>query len=186
VNKQQAASNKVAFTDIETTGLLDPEGEERIIEVAVIQHDLDTGALIREFVWRSNPMRKIGIKAFKVHGISLDDLAKEPTFDLIAPAIRGSIEPCVLAVAHNGDFFDFPFLQRELTRCGQRMTVPKTYDTMVQARWATGNGKNPKLAELALCLDIEYNPKEAHGALYDTRVLAACFFEAKRIGWVKI
>jgi DNA polymerase III subunit epsilon len=171
----------VTFADIETTG--GNEVNERIVETCLIQFDLDTGQEIKPWVWRHNPMCKINAKAQKVHGIKLDDLAAEPTFDVHAPLIRGVIEPSALLVAHNGDDFDFDFLQRECTRVGHRIQMPKTFDTMKQARWATANGKNPRLGELATCLDVPYDPSQAHGAEYDVRVMAACFFEARRIGW---
>lgn len=171
----------VNFLDLETTGVNEPE--QRIIEVCCQLYDLDTEEHKKTFLWRSNPLRKIEAKAQKVHGISLADLEKEPTWDLVAPHVAGAIQPCVLAVAHNGDFFDFPFLQREFARVRQGCTFPKTFDTMTQARWATHNGKNPKLGELATCLDIPYDPSQAHSAEYDVSIMAKCFFEGRRIGW---
>jgi DNA polymerase-3 subunit epsilon len=174
----------ITFGDIETTGVNLPE--ERIIETCLIQFDLATEAEIKAWTWRHNPMCKIQAKAQKVHGIKLEDLAHEPTFDVHAPLIRGVIEPSVAFVAHNGDDFDVPFLQRECTRVGHRITFPRTFDTMKQARWATANGKNPRLGELAACLDVPYDPSKAHGAEYDVRVMAQCFFEARRIGWFSI
>jgi len=174
----------VTFGDLETTGVNEPD--ERIIETCLIQFDLDTEKELKAWLWRHNPMCKIQAKAQKVHGISLADLAAEPTFDVAAPAIRGVVEPSALFVAHNGDHFDFPFLQREMTRVGHRMQMPRTFDTMTQARWATGNGKNPRLGELAACLDIPYDPTRAHSAEYDVRIMAACFFEGRRLGWFTV
>lgn len=170
----------VTFGDIETTGVNEPD--ERIIETCLIQFDLDTEAEIKAWVWRHNPMCKIQAKAQKVHGISLADLATEPTFDVHAPLIRGVIEPSFLFVAHNGDDFDFPFLQRECTRVGHRISMCRTFDTMRNGRWACANGKNPRLGELATCLDVPYDPSKAHGAEYDVRIMAQCFFEGRRLG----
>jgi DNA polymerase III subunit epsilon len=174
----------ITFGDLETTGVNLPE--ERIIETCLIQFDLDTEKELKAWLWRSNPLCKIQAKAQKVHGITLADLANEPTFDVIAPAIRGVIEPSFAFVAHNLDEFDGPFLERELARVGQRITMPRGFDTMKMARWATANGKNPRLGELATCLDVPYDPTQAHGAEYDVRVMAQCFFEARRIGWFTI
>lgn len=171
----------ITFGDIETTGINEPD--ERIIEVCLMQYNLDTEALLKTWVWRCNPLVKIKPKAQKVHGISNADLANEPTFDVIAPAIRGVIEPSIGFVAHNGEDFDVPFLVRELARVGQPTRFPQTFDTMRQARWATPNGKNPRLGELATCLDIPYDPSKAHAAQYDVQVMADCFFAARRIGW---
>lgn len=176
----------VNFLDIEATGLNEPE--QRIIEHCSMLFDLDTEEQLKSYVWRCNPERKIEAKAQKVHGIKLEDLAHEPTFDVIAPFIRGTIEgpEIVLAVAHNGDDYDFPFLKRELERVGQRTKFPATFDTMKQARWATANGKIPRLGELAACLDVPYDPAKGHAAEYDVSVMAACFFEARRLGWFTV
>jgi DNA polymerase III subunit epsilon len=174
-------SRVITFGDIETTGLNEPE--HRIIETCLMQFDLDSGQHLKTWLWRSNPLRKIEAKAFKTHGIALADLENEPTFDIQAPAIRGVIEPSYCFVAHNGDDFDVPFLDRELARVGQRTNWPKTLDTMKQARWATALGKYPNLGELATCLDVPFDPAKAHGAAYDVAVMAKCFFEGRRIGY---
>jgi DNA polymerase-3 subunit epsilon len=174
----------ITFGDIESTGINEPQ--ERIIETCLIQFDLDSEAELKAWLWRSNPLCKIQPKAQKVHGITLADLANEPTFDIVAPAIRGVIEPSFMFVAHNGDDFDVPFIDRECTRVGQRINWPRTFDTMKMARWATANGKNPRLGELAKCLDVPYDPTKAHSAEYDVHVMAQCFFEARRIGWFTI
>jgi DNA polymerase-3 subunit epsilon len=171
----------ISFLDIETTGLNEPE--HRIIETGVVMYDYDTEEHIRSFVWRCNPQRSIGIKAQKVHGITLADLVNEPTWETVAPAIRGAIEPVFMAVAHNGKYFDFPFIEREMYRVGIHIRMPTLFDTMTEARWATANGKNPRLGELATCLDVPYDPAKAHGSLYDTEVMADCYFAARRIGW---
>jgi DNA polymerase-3 subunit epsilon len=174
----------INFLDLETTGLNEPE--ERVIETCCARFDLDTEQEIEIKTWRCNPMRKIGIKAQKVHGISLDMVANEPTWDLVAPEIAAKILGCVAAVAHNGDDFDFPFLDREFRRIGTILTWPQRFDTMKLARWATHNGKLPKLGELATTLDIPYDPNQAHAAEYDVRVMAKCFFEGRRLGFFKI
>lgn len=174
-------SRIIVFGDIETTGVNEPE--ERIIETCLMQFDLDTERHIKTWLWRCNPMRKINAKAQKIHGISLADLANEPTWDVVAPAIRGVIEPAYGFIAHNGDEFDVPFIDREMRRVGQHISWPKTFDTMKQARWATHNGKNPKLGELATCLDVEYDPSKAHAATYDVLVMAQSFFEGRRLGF---
>lgn len=171
----------ITFGDTETTGINEPQ--ERIIETCLMQFDLDTEEHIKTWLWRCNPMCKIQAKAQKVHGISLADLENEPTWDIVAPAIRGVIEPSCGFVAHNGDDFDVPFIDREMKRVGQNIVWPKTFDTMRQARWATANGKNPRLGELALALDVPYDPSSAHAAEYDVDVMANCFFAGRRLGW---
>ncbi|SFJ49229.1 DNA polymerase-3 subunit epsilon [Sphingomonas sp. NFR04] len=176
----------VNVCDTEGTGLNEPE--HRLIEICCRLYDLDTEELVKGFVWRCNPLRKIDASAQKVHGIRLDDLANEPTFDVIAPQVRGVIEhpEVVLVVAHNGDGYDFPFLKRELERVGQRTTWPATYDTMMKGRWATANGKLPRLQELATCCDVPYDRAKAHAAEYDVDVLAQCLFVGRRLNWFNL
>lgn len=176
-----AVTRLINFLDLETTGLNEPE--ERIVEACCMLYDFDTEEHKKTFTWRVNPLRKIGAKAQKVHGISLDMVANEPTWDLVAPHVAGAIQPAIMAVAHNGDDFDFPFLQREFARVRQGCVFPRTFDTMKLGRFATFNGKMPKLGELAACLDVPYDPSQAHAAEYDVSVMAKCFFEARRIGW---
>jgi DNA polymerase III subunit epsilon len=171
----------ITFGDTETTGLNEPN--ERIIETCLMQYDLDTEEHIKTWVWRSKPDCKIGAKAQKVHGISMADLVNEPDWSVVAPHIRGVIEPSIGFVAHNGDEFDIPFIDREMRRVGIIMRWPKTFDTMQQARWATHNGKLPRLGELAEALDVSYDPDQAHSAEYDVYVMAQSFFEGRRIGW---
>jgi DNA polymerase-3 subunit epsilon len=172
----------VNFLDLETTGINDPA--ERIIEACCSIYDLDTEEHKQTFTWRINPLGvKINAKAQKVHGISLDMLKNEPTWDLIAPHVAGTIQPASLVVAHNGDDFDFDFLRREFARVQQPCIWPRTFDTMKQARWATHHGKLPKLGELAASLDIPYDPTQAHAAEYDVGVMARCFFEGRRLGF---
>ncbi len=177
-------SRRVNFLDTETTGVNEPE--QRIIEYCGSIYDIDTRQKIQTYTWRMNPERKIEAKAQKVHGISLADLANEPTIEKIGHLIRGTIEPMYMCVAHNGDDFDFPFLTRELRRAGHATQFPKTFDTMVNARWATHNGKNPRLGELAACLDVDYDPAKAHAAEYDVDVMAQCFFRGVDLGFFEI
>lgn len=177
-------SRRINFLDTETTGLNEPD--ERIVEYCANIWDLDTREKIKVFNWRINPQRKIGAKAQKVHGISNADVENEPTYDQRAPLIKSTIEPMFMCVAHNGDHFDFPFIRREQQRVGQFTKFPLTFDTMTQARWATPYGKNPRLGELCMALDVPYDPSAAHAAEYDTDVMAAAFFKALDLGWFSI
>lgn len=171
----------VNFTDIETTGMNEPE--QRIVEVCSSLYDLDTEEHLKTMTWQINPMRKIEAKAQKAHGYTLDMLAGAPTWDIVAPAIRGTIEPVYMTVAHNGLWFDFPFLEREFGRVGHHFKWPIKFDTMTQGRWATATGKNPSLGELALCCDVEYDPAAAHKADYDVSVMSQCFFVGRKLGF---
>lgn len=174
----------VSFYDIETTGKNEPE--HRFVEATVMDFDLSTGAHIDTWTRRCNPERRIDVKAQQVHGITSADLENEPTFDALAPELINRLNRGDLTVAHNGDFFDFPFTIRELARVGKMFTFKRTFDTMVNARWAAAYGKIPRLGELCMALDIPYDPALAHSAEYDVGVMAKCFFEARRLGRFQI
>lgn len=174
----------INFLDIETTGLNEPD--HRIIEHCSMLFDLDTEAHLKTYTWRCNPMRKIDPKALKTHGITLAELENEPLFDAVAPLIRGTINTAYACVAHNGHFFDFDFIERECRRVGAPVAFPIKFDTMTEGRFATPLGKNPKLQELAECLDVEYDPAKAHAAQYDVEVMAQCFFTGRRLGWFNL
>lgn len=174
----------INFLDTETTGLNEPD--ERIIEYCAMLFDLDTEQHLKTYTWRCNPMRKIGAKAQKVHGIALADLENEPLFDAIAPLIRGTIDTAYAVVAHNGHYFDFDFIERECRRVGAPVRFPIKFDTMTEARFATPMGKLPKLEELAASLGIEYDRAKAHAAEYDVDVMQKCFFAARRLNWFKL
>lgn len=169
----------VTGIDIETTGLSAERGH-RIIEIACTLHDYSTGKILGKWEQRINPKRTIDPKAQAVHGISLEDLAEEPTWEEVAPKLIKLIKRTDLLVAHNGDGFDLPFILHETDRIGLELPDVATFDTMLEGTWATPDGKNPKLKELAEALGYVYDEKKAHSALYDVILMMQCFFKARR------
>lgn len=168
--------------DIETTGLSQEKGH-RIVEIAMICYDLSRKERLR-YVQRINPERSIEAKAQAVHGIALSDLAGKPKWEAVAPKIIGIFQKSSLLVAHNGDEFDLPFIVNELLRID--LTPPahlQAFDTMVNGRWATANGKLPSLRELCFACDVDYDPSKAHAADFDVDVMMASFFKGFDWGW---
>lgn len=176
-------SRLICFTDLETTGLLDPD--HRIIEAAVGLYDWVTEARIGVSTWRIDPLRKIDPKAVKTHGITNDDLAGKPTFDVVAPAIATELNRGSVIIAHNAPF-DHGFYKQEFHRVGHVMPAPLWYDTCEEGRWSTPYGTIPTLKKLCQCLDVPYDDEKSHGAEYDIEVLAQAFFEGRRLGWFNI
>lgn len=176
----------VTGLDLETTGLDWTEGE-RIIETALIVYEWPTMEERLRFVRRtSNEERKINPKAQKVHGISAGDLVGAPKFADIAKPIAKILRASKVVFAHNGASFDFPFLLHELQRCGLTLPASTVYfDTMLEARWATYNGKMPSLGELCFALGVHYDPAKAHAADYDVGVMAQCFKRGFDLGYYK-
>lgn len=164
-----------AGLDIETTGLEQTEGH-RIIEIALSVYDLSTAAKVGQYLTRVNPQRGIDPKAQEVHGITFEELAAEPLWDVVAPKVHAILARCKYVVAHNGEVFDVPFIAGELMRVGLPMPELGVVDTMVQARWATADGALPNLGALCFACGVDYDKSKAHSALYDVDVMMQCFF----------
>lgn len=164
--------------DTETSGLLAPE--HRFVEVCLIQYDYDpaTGwATERDvYVQRIDPQRPIDAEAQRVHGISPSDLVGKPKWDEVAPILVGKLDQCDVVVGHNELDFDLPFLIKELERINVELPNFTPFDTMIEGRWATGEGKAPNLKELCWASGETYIDAEAHAAEYDVRRMMGCFF----------
>lgn len=175
---------KLLFLDTETTGLKQDKGA-KIIELAFLTYDLDTRALLDVWVQRFNPQIPIEPGAQAIHGIAFSDLTECPTWEDKAAEIARRMSEADLLVAHNMGF-DGPFIAGELLRVGEG--VPDVYSlcTMESGRWACADGKLPKLLELAFALGVTFDHSKAHGAEYDTSILAECFFRGYDRGFYEL
>lgn len=169
--------------DTETTGL-NPEKGDRIIEIALIKYDFD-GALVDKYTQRIDPEREIDPKAQAVHGISYADLIGCPKFSDIATVVSETMREASLLIAHNFAF-DGPFITSELVKSSTPVPSTPSFCTMENGRWATFDGKLPKLAELCMSLGVRYDQAAAHAADYDVLVMMECFFKAKERGFFKV
>lgn len=178
----------IAFTDLETTGLSQPDGH-RIIEAAFILYQYDTATdehkPIGKFVKRCNPNRSIDPKSQAVHHISIDDLAGEPLWEDIVDNVVKVLKKADLLVCHNVGF-DGPFLVGEIARAGRHVPDVETFCTMENGRFATWDGSIPSLRKLCDAFDIEYDLSKAHSALYDITLTARCFFKGVTAGYYKL
>lgn len=160
----------IVGVDIETTGL---STEDRVIEYCGIVYDSrlkEVGALLQ----RINPKKSIDPTAQSVHHISLADLMGEPFWEDVAEHIHKQLTNAGLIVIHNAGF-DAKFLAREFERIGLPQITTPTFCTMRSSRWATYNGKVPKLMELCFACGVQYDLSKAHGAKYDVQVMMECF-----------
>ncbi len=179
----------IASTDTETTGFLKPE--HRIVEIGFQFWEIDTfhpfsePTLLKEKVWRINPERDMPLAAERVHKISSAMLKDEPLGDTIFPLVQKVLDGVDLVVAHNGNGFDKPFIEQELARYKLSMPKKPWFDTMLEGRWATQYGKAPNLGELCWACGVEYNPDDAHSAIYDIRKMSECFFYGLKTGFYK-
>jgi DNA polymerase-3 subunit epsilon len=175
----------VAGLDLETTGLSQPEGH-RIVEVAAVIYELNSGRELGRFETQLNPERGIDPKAQAVHGISYESLAGKPTWLTIAPKLSALLSRCSVMVAHNGLGFDAPFLWGEFLRVGVPLPELRLVDTMLEARWATPDGAIPNLAALCFACGVEYDKAKAHRAAYDVEVMMASFFSQRDRGFFTV
>ena len=100
--------------DTETTGL-EVDRQHRIIEIGCLElnHRRLTGRSFHRYV---NPERDIEQGALAVHGLTREQLAKEPTFAEIHAELLDFVRDAELII-HNAPF-DIAFLNAELARLG--------------------------------------------------------------------
>lgn len=169
--------------DTETTGVELDKGD-KIIEIALIKYDFD-GKKIDEYVRRIDPERSINPKAQAVHGIAYSDLIGCPKFEDLAGEVAERVNEASLLIAHNFAF-DGPFIATELKQSGYEVDLVSSFCTMENGRWATFDGKYPKLAELCRALGVDYDTSAAHAASYDVDVMMQCFFKARQRGFFQV
>ena len=174
----------VAGVDIESAGLSQPDGA-RIIEIALIKYDLATKREISRFIQRINPEIPIEPEAQRVHKIAISDLYGEPRWEEVAPKLVAALDDVDLLVAHNMGF-DGPFIAGELVRIGLPVPNVDSFCTKENGRWATFDGKHPKLKELCFALGVEYDESKAHAASYDVERCVECFFKGYERGFFEL
>lgn len=171
----------IAGLDFESTGL-DVE-KDRIVEIGLVVMDLETGIEKVRFERRVNPGIHIPPKAVAIHGITDGDVAACQPFKAIAPGFVALLERVDMIVGHNVESYDVPLLVNELVRNGVELKgFPLVFDTMLESRWATDNGKVPSLGELCYALDVPYDPALAHGAAYDVSVNLQAYRRGVQLG----
>jgi DNA polymerase III subunit epsilon len=176
----------ITCLDFESTGT--SVTDDRIVEVAAVMMELESGDIRLQFERRCNPGVHIPAGAVEIHGITDADVMKAPAFSSMAGGLVKLIERTDLLVWHNGDFFDGPLLLHELNRVGiaPPNPFPPTFDTMLLGRGCTSDGKVPSLGELCFALDVEYDPIKAHGALYDVAINLQAFRRGWELGYFKL
>ncbi len=95
-------------------------------------------------------------------------------FRVVRQALKQHRCKRAILVGHNA-FFDLGFINAAVARCGIKRNPfhPfSTFDTVSLAGLAYGQ---TVLARAAACAGLEWDEKQAHGALYDTRKTAELF-----------
>ncbi|WP_423917874.1 exonuclease domain-containing protein [Candidatus Poriferisodalis sp.] len=141
--------------DCETTGF---GRHDRIVEIAAVEMDVDTGAVVDEFDTLVNPERDVG--PTNVHGITASMVEAAPTFAEIAAALARRMHGSTL-VAHNLSF-DSRMLSQEFGRINTTFAAGSGYCTL--------RATSEKLGVACRRHDIEAS--EQHQALADARATA--------------
>ena len=164
-------NKKLIVLDTETTGLEVDQGH-RVVDIGaiVLKDRKKTNEYFQSYV---NPERLIDREAQEIHGISNEQLEKEPKFSEIAESFLEFVQDSVLII-HNAPF-DLGFLNTELQRASSNYPkleeICEIEDTLILAR-KKFPGRRNKLDDLADRYEIEGYDRTFHGALVDANILA--------------
>ena len=159
--------------DTETTGL-DPGAGHRIVEIACVEmvNHVPTGTEFHHYV---NPQRAMPVEAFNIHGLGDEFLADFGTFEEIIEPFLDFIADSPLVI-HNAEF-DLKFINAELARVDRDpLDRARAVDTLAIAR-RKYPGAQASLDALCKRFEIDLSGRDKHGALIDTRLLAAVYLE---------
>jgi len=101
----------ICFFDLETTGI--NITKDRIVEISILK--IHPNGNQESKTWLVNPTIPIPIEAIKIHGITNEKVANEPTFKELAPQVYQILKDSDLA-GYNSDRFDIPLLVEEFLR----------------------------------------------------------------------
>ena len=158
--------------DTETTGL-DPDAGHRVIEAAAIElvdRRLTGSAFHRYF----DPERQIDDEAERVHGMSYQELARQPKFAEAADELLAFLDGAELVI-HNASF-DLAFLDAELARCERPPLTGRqpVLDTLDLAR-RRHPGQRNNLDALCARYGVDSSRRTVHGARLDAELLAEVY-----------
>lgn len=101
----------ICFFDLETTGT--DVARDRIVEISILK--VFPNGNKESKTWLVNPEMNIPEASSKIHGITNEKVAGEPTFKQLAPQVYAMIKDSDLG-GFNSDRFDIPLLAEELLR----------------------------------------------------------------------
>ena len=101
----------ICFFDLETTGT--NVAHDRIVEISILK--VYPNGNKESKTWLVNPEVEIPAEVVKIHGISKEKVANEPTFKELSKEIYNMIKDSDLG-GFNSDRFDIPLLAEEMLR----------------------------------------------------------------------
>ncbi len=157
--------------DTETTGLDPSEGDE-IIQIGAVR--IVNRRLLRHESYEQlvDPQRSLPAQSVKIHGITADMLAGQPTIAQVLPVFRRFVADTVL-VAHNAAF-DMRFLELKEASTGVRFDRP-VLDTFLLSAALFPNQETHRLEAIAERLGVSVMGR--HTAVGDAIVTAEVFLK---------
>jgi len=152
----------LVFFDIESTGL--NVIRDRIIQLAMIRYHKD-GTPPAEKSYLINPGIPISAEAMAVHGITPQDVANKPIFQILAKEIFDFIGNADLA-GYNSNRFDIPVLMEEFARVGLDFNLDNRRTIDVQRIFYR---MEPRTLSAAYQFYCNKNIENAHDAMEDVR-----------------
>lgn len=158
----------LVFLDVETTGL--HVLRDRIIQLACIKLHAD-GSPDQTWSKLINPEMTVSPEAISVHGITQEQLEKEPTFQHYAQEIFAFIGDADLG-GYNCARFDIPMLMEEFARAGINFIIDQRRIIDVQRIFYKMEPRTLKAAYQFYCNQELIN---AHDALVDVQATIDVF-----------
>lgn len=175
---------RYASIDLETAGPAGRDGfnpeNGAIIEVGIVEYDAfenETGRYSQLIAVPSDIAARCGTGAVEVHGITLDDLRRRPTWAAVAPVISERLNGRVM-LAQNARFergwlaHHMNTQQQDFDRWGP------TVDTLCVARQHFSALDNHRLGTICERVGVAYTA--GHRAEHDADVAGQAFFRMKR------
>jgi len=163
--------------DTETTGMnfngRDKSEGHRIIEIGCVEL-IDRRPTERYFHRFLNPEQTIEADAIRVHGITNERVANEPTFAAVLPELLEYLDGADELIAHNMPF-DQSFFNREFDLAGVGYKLEDRFrllDTLELARKKISGISRFSLDSLCKYYGIDNSNRTLHGALLDSQLLA--------------
>ncbi len=169
---------RVVCFDTETTN----EYNAFAVSIALILYNIETETVEKEFYSLVNPLADISYGATEVHGISIEDVRNEKTFEELEQEITSIFREADMLIGHNVEF-DLKVMEREYERINKvnpLVNVPY-FDTMklgkntIKALDIKGKVKAPRLEEAVAFYGIEEPEGMYHNALVDTDMCLRVF-----------
>ena len=168
--------------DTETTGMnfngRDKSEGHRIIEIGCVEL-IDRRPTERYFHRFLNPEQAIDPDAMRVHGITNERVAKEPTFAAVLPELLEYLDGADELIAHNMPF-DQSFFNREFDLAGVGYKLEDRFrllDTLELARKKISGISRFSLDSLCKYYGIDNSNRTLHGALLDSQLLAEVYLK---------